>query len=288
MGVHAGDALGAPLEFQDAATIARLYPGGLREIIGGGHFGWEPGQPTDDTDLTWAVAQAYVDDSFDPVTAAARRMLDWYRAGPTDIGATTRDALARLDRGGDPRSSGRRDEASQANGSLMRTMPVAVARLRDPNRRRAEARAISAITHAHPTCTETCIAYCDLAALLIHGADPQAAVESTIRQMPASAVRDAIEDGATTASPERLMGPRGGFVLWSFRLAVWALLHTSDFEEGVVRVTALGGDADTNGAIAGGLLGAHHGLADIPTRWRGVLYLGDQLGEWAATVVAAR
>src|SRR5690348_14795269 len=61
MGVHAGDSLGATLEFRSWEQIASEYPDGLHDIVGGGVFDWPAGHATDDTDLTRAVLLAYRD-----------------------------------------------------------------------------------------------------------------------------------------------------------------------------------------------------------------------------------
>ena len=60
LGVAAGDALGATVEFMKPEEIEHEH-GVHREIIGGGGFGWRPGQGTDDTDLTWAVVRGYAE-----------------------------------------------------------------------------------------------------------------------------------------------------------------------------------------------------------------------------------
>ena len=39
------------------------------------------------------------------------------------------------------------------------------------------------------------------------------------------------------------------------------------FEEGLRHVVGLGGDTDTNAAVAGALLGARHGVGAIPPDW---------------------
>lgn len=44
-------------------------------------------------------------------------------------------------------------------------------------------------------------------------------------------------------------------------------LHSSSVEEALVQTVAEGGDADTNACIAGALVGAVWGEANIPTRW---------------------
>jgi ADP-ribosylglycohydrolase len=69
-------------------------------------------------------------------------------------------------------------------------------------------------------------------------------------------------------------GPRGdiavsssGYVLNSLKLSIAALLDPRSFEDVLVDVVRIGGDSDTNGAIAGGLLGARDGIENIPERW---------------------
>jgi hypothetical protein len=59
-----------------------------------------------------------------------------------------------------------------------------------------------------------------------------------------------------------------GWALVALRNAFHQLLHAPSFEEGVVRTVSQGGDADTNGAIVGALLGAVYGRDAVPLRWR--------------------
>jgi ADP-ribosylglycohydrolase len=45
-------------------------------------------------------------------------------------------------------------------------------------------------------------------------------------------------------------------------------LHEFDsFEDGVIAVINKGGDADTNGAVTGALMGAKYGFNALPKRW---------------------
>ena len=168
LGVAAGDALGATVEFMTAADIRRKF-GVHREIIGGGPFEWRPGQGTDDTDLTWAVLAAYLDGTY-TLERAAANMLDWFHSRPPDVGGATAQALSRLDRTGDPRTSGNTGEFSCGNGSLMRCIPTALAR-RDDTIRRREMVEISAVTHAHIQCTDSCVAYGEIVNALLEGAE---------------------------------------------------------------------------------------------------------------------
>lgn len=294
VGVHAGDSLGATLEFESADACWSRYPDGLRDIVGGGPFNWAPGDPTDDTDLTLALARGYLDAGFDAeavLAAAADRMLEWYDAGPPDVGRTTAEALRTYRRSGDPATSGLTADNAQANGSLMRTMPVAVARLVDPRARAVEAGALSAVTHAHPVCLDACVVYCDIAAALIAGAPTDEAIDVALERSDLAAhVRTAVDTARSSESLtfDDLPGPRGGFVLWSLKVAVRALVSAPDVEQGLVAVVMLGDDADTNGAIAGGLLGARHGVDAIPARWRGVLRCAEELSGFADAALDAQ
>ncbi|WP_420439792.1 ADP-ribosylglycohydrolase family protein [Candidatus Poriferisodalis sp.] len=96
LGVAAGDALGATVEFRSPAEIQRRH-GVHRDIVGGGAFGWRPGQGTDDTDLTWAVVAGYLKTGgSDSLEAIAQEFLEWFETDPPDVGITTRQALLNL------------------------------------------------------------------------------------------------------------------------------------------------------------------------------------------------
>ena len=58
-----------------------------------------------------------------------------------------------------------------------------------------------------------------------------------------------------------------GYSLASLVCAINAIVETDSFEAALVYATNLGGDADTIGAIAGGLAGAVYGASEIPLRW---------------------
>jgi ADP-ribosylglycohydrolase len=58
-----------------------------------------------------------------------------------------------------------------------------------------------------------------------------------------------------------------GIVRVAFRLAFWHLVHTASWRDALVDVASRGGDADTNAAIVGALLGARDGARAIPPAW---------------------
>jgi ADP-ribosylglycohydrolase len=70
-----------------------------------------------------------------------------------------------------------------------------------------------------------------------------------------------------------------GYVVDSLEAAVWSLITTDSFEDGLLRAVNLGDDADTVGAIAGGLAGLYYGYNSIPKEWRNALIKKDELLE---------
>jgi ADP-ribosylglycohydrolase len=302
LGVHAGDSLGATVEFKAWSEIRAQYPDGVREIVGGGPFNWPPGHATDDTDLTRAVLLAYLEPGADLVRTAADHMVDWYEGAwpgrkpgqrPADIGNATAWGLRKYLRTGDPRDAGA-GRGKAGNGSLMRCVPTALA-VKDRDRRVRESMEISAITHDDERCTVACAAYNEVAAALLAGASPSDAVtegRDTAAGLDAPVVADAIESGralrpavlAASGPGEAFPGGAGGYVLESLTLAVAAVLDPRPYPDVVIDVVRVGRDTDTNGAIAGGLLGIRDGAAAIPSAWVAKLQFADEFTAAAETL----
>jgi ADP-ribosyl-[dinitrogen reductase] hydrolase len=82
----------------------------------------------------------------------------------------------------------------------------------------------------------------------------------------AGTAREAIAAGAAGRPPADFLRQQG-WVLIALQNAFYRLLHAPSLEEGIVATVNAGGDTDTNGAVAGALLGAAYGRAAIPARW---------------------
>jgi ADP-ribosylglycohydrolase len=291
LGVHCGDSLGATLEFKPWSWIVRQYPTGLREIVGGGSFNWPAGHATDDTDLTRAVLLAYRDyaqsgaSDFNVVKAAAEYSIKW-RDGdwpgrkkgsrPVDIGNATEIGLHRYKMSRDPDKSGAGID-SAGNGSLMRCIPTALF-VESREKRVKESIAISAFTHDDQRCTVACAVYNEIVAALVDGKTPLEAVEigkTVANELNCAEVTKAIKEGETLPLAKiAAEGPRSvegfgaaGYVIDSLKISIAAVLDPRSFEDVLVDVVRIGQDSDTNGAIAGGLLGARDSIEKIPARW---------------------
>lgn len=58
-----------------------------------------------------------------------------------------------------------------------------------------------------------------------------------------------------------------GWVIDTLECALWAFFKYDSWEEGALAVVNLGGDADTAGAVYGGLAGCFNGMESIPSKW---------------------
>jgi ADP-ribosylglycohydrolase len=68
--------------------------------------------------------------------------------------------------------------------------------------------------------------------------------------------------------PELHLHDQQGFVRVAFRLAFWELVHRQTYCDAVLDAANRGGDADTNAAIVGALIGSRVGVEGIPSSWR--------------------
>jgi len=285
-----GDALGAPTEFQ-AQPLPSDHP---IEMTGGGIFGWARGEWTDDTQMSIAILQAAESavadgvDLIDRLDEIAASWVAWSHSAP-DVGIQTSRVLG----SGATTADGLRTAAlavdlstgkSGGNGSLMRTAPVALALLGDPQATASTARAISELTHADPEAGDACVLWCRAIQHAIEAGafDPYQGLHllpPTRRDTWADRLREAEQRDATDF-------PKNGWVVHALQ-AAWSLIartpvpgddpesgqypatHLREVLQGAAR---LAGDTDTVGAIAGALVGARWGASAVPARWRRIVH----------------
>lgn len=268
LGAAVGDALGAPFEFKPAGRYAERFPepvlGGIGELIGGGNFGWAPGEFTDDTQMGMALAESIIESGgYDPDV-----VWSWFRTWRStarDVGVTTSTSLAHSDWrevAHDPRAAG--------NGALMRAFPLALAFLHaDPSDRQQVVLHQASLTHGDPGAGWGAWIAVEMMCAAILGDDALAIIPSLLDALPTSPVdvradfAPLLADDFSPDQPHR----SNGSVWGCLAEAVWALRTTSTFEDAVVAAVNLGGDADTVACVTGALAGAHYGVQAIPSRW---------------------
>jgi ADP-ribosylglycohydrolase len=313
LGCALGDALGLPAEGGDKAILAERYPGGLSLPHKAPVRGFPLNDWTDDLDNTVLVLRAIAAyqrrETNNPWTDYAVRLKHWYSNGFPELGDTQGmgcgnmmwRVLRRDDFETDPFGAAAAIVGPKAgNGALMRTAPCAFTA--DP---RGWAAGMCATTHSDPRCIATCVAQCllirELAATPLDARiDPEglrrALGPATTGLSPAhrhellewagrSVSLDALDIGGRDARGYTLKA--FGCALWAFRALVKAPVRDAAlFRSLMTQLVMEAGDADTNAAIAGALLGAALGRAGLPADWLAALpnlaWLEAEIRAWLA------
>jgi ADP-ribosyl-[dinitrogen reductase] hydrolase len=284
LGLAVGDALGTTLEFKPPGTFEPI-----RDMVGGGPFGLEPGQWTDDTSMALCLAESLVTCQGFDAADQMRRYVHWYREGHWsstgtlfDIGSTVSAALRRFERNANP-FAGETHARAGGNGSLMRLVPIPLAFANQPTEAIRLAGEMSRTTHAAPEPVDACRYYTGLVLGALCGeskaqllAPRYSPVPGVWEGEPLDPRIDAIAAGSfKVKQPPEVRGT--GYVVDALEAALWAFWTTDGFEAGALAAVNLGNDADTTGAIYGQLAGAYYGLAGIPERWRSTIALQDRI-----------
>ncbi len=304
-GVAVGDAFGAPLEFCTAEDIARKH-GHVVDMIGGGWLNVRPGETTDDTAMTMAVAEGIIENPDDPIPAVGAGFIKWANSGPKDIGGTCSASIARVAYMAGQYKIGTfpaipedlwfraaKDVAKQnggrsgGNGALMRTVYPGLfykSRLMAIE----TAGAIAQMTHDDQASNEACHFYTDMLYLITEAESYDESGDV------AASISNLLEDTPYDLHNLENRGRSGelnptGWVVDSLECALYSFWDASNsFEEAVSYVANLGGDADTIAAICGGLAGAYYGFKAIPERWVNALSESDRKRLDAAVEAAVK
>ena len=254
LGVAVGDALGAPVEFMTSGEIAAKY-GRLTEMVGGGWLRLKPGQVTDDTDMTLCLARGIAAAGGWHLRAIAGEFAGWLKSRPIDVGDTCRRGIRNFMLKGDLETPPNQWDAG--NGALMRMTPLALYTL--GNNELLEKCSIEHghLTHNHPLSDAACITYGRMIHLALLGAE-----KNRLRR---EADMLAEEYPAFRFAP--YPGLASGYVVDTLQTVFHYFFSSRSFEECLTSVVNQGGDADTTGAIAGGVAGAYYGMREIPRRW---------------------
>ncbi len=272
VGLAVGDAVGTTLEFQSPGSFRPID-----DLVGGGPFGLEPGEWTDDTSMALCLAESLLDrDGHDP-SDQLRRYVRWWKEGLFsvkghcfDIGTTTRIQLARFLRTGQPHDP-TIDDDQAANGSLMRLSPVAirfgVADGQGLDTVIGMAAASSRTTHPADRPVDACKVLGAMTAALIRGQAPDEVLSERFwNHGPLHpAVEGVVRGSWKKKSPPAIRGT--GYCIDALEAALWAVAGADDYSSAVLRAANLGDDADTTAAIAGQLAGARFGASAIPAAW---------------------
>lgn len=280
-GVAVGDALGVPVEF---SSRERLVEKPLTDMIGFGTYNLPKGTWSDDSTMTFCLAESLLDDEFD-LKKLSNRFINWVDWGYWtpygqlfDIGNTTRKAIDNLRTIDNPENAGGSHEADNGNGSLMRILPLIlyIGKLPIPHTY-SIIKSVSSLTHRHERSVNACFYYLTFARYIILGYSKESAYQLTNATVlnefkerqtvdkEFNEFKNILEGNLSNFPISKIRG--SGYVIHSLEASLWCLLNSNSYKEAVLKAVNLGEDTDTTAAITGGISALSFGYSSIPIEW---------------------
>ncbi len=288
-GYAIGDALGLCAEFMTKRELKRKYPEGLTsysQIVRDAHRAqWDRGDWTNDTSFIVMLIDSICECNRIYPKDFARRLHKWYLSDPNDVTQTMRWVLSQPDFADEPFATSRRvwndlnshDSPCDAIGRAIVTgmwnedvvdHAIDIVRLTHPTTRCETSSAIIA-KMANSLMWENRPAEFDDLMKIARNYNVD-----VVRYLEIA--RDGILEDINLDDPDNFW-----FVRKAMAAALWCVWHCESAEEGIIKVINQGGDADTNAALAGGLLGIRYGYSSLPERLITPLLRKDVLDETA-------
>ena len=295
MGTAAGNLLGLSVEGQSHRRIKTKYPAGVRDI--------NPREVArrvdDDPAQAVELAEALLEEG-DTVNLFAKRVVAWATLNGRGMGRTTRQAIAQLADGMKPPHAAyavyRAKGGIAPNGGIMRCAPVAAYHRTQPELLTRISADICAVTHYSPFSQWSCVVANATIAMILGGYEPdlqrilatakadgcpdllaagrKAKIDTTILER--------VTEGRTAPKSTRWLRDNQsakGHTVLTLQVGLWAATTQLGFEEALIAIVNAGGDTDTNGALAGTVLGARYGASMLPLRWTAYIAQRERLAD---------
>ena len=284
LGLAIGDAIGTTVEFRPRGTFARVT-----DMVGGGPFGLEPGQWTDDTAMALCLAASLLERKGSDPRDQMKRYVRWFREGYLsctgtcfDIGNTVRQALVRFESGGDP-FCGSADPRSAGNGCIMRLAPVALFYWSADSHAEQAAVVSCRTTHGATECVDACRLLARMLVRATRGATKDDVLFADREYFDGHSKVGRIAAGDYAGkSADEISG--SGYVISCLEAALWCFHSTDTFADAVLAAANLGEDADTTAAVCGQVAGAYYGESAMPAHWLARLAWRDRIGDLAQSI----
>ena len=296
LGTAIGDALGLPIQFLEREVVAKNP---ITTMEGLDQFNIPAGTWSDNTSLSFCLAESLCNgyDLNDIINKFTKWMYEdyWTPANETfDINYINYFAIVNLRNNGSPHVTGIDNKRGNRDGSLMRILPLVpyILNMEEENRFRI-IKEISSLTYRHPRSILACIALCEFAIQYINLQSVEKAyqaMQQTILQLLKKEMF--IEEDIPF---KRLVGlsceefkaielkdiHSTEYVIDTLEASLWCIFNTTSYKDAVLKAVNLGDDANTVGAITGGLAGIIYGYDTIPSEWLEVLAKKDDIIELA-------
>lgn len=296
LGTAIGDALGVPVEFEHRQELEKNPVVGMREY---GTHNQPKGTWSDDSSLALCLAESLCNGY--NLNDIADKFIRWYYDGYCtpygrvfDVGVTTARAISYLQSGCKPELAGMDRERDNGNGSLMRILPLVpyIINMEEEDRFRIIGE-VSSLTHRHPRSILACISLCEFAIQYINLQSIEKAYQTMQQTMLQLLKKEmfieedipfkrfvglSYEEFKTIALKDIHSTE---YVIDTLEASLWCIFNTTSYKDAVLKAVNLGDDANTVGAITGGLAGIIYGYDTIPSEWLEVLAKKDDIIELA-------
>ena len=296
LGTAIGDALGLPIQFLEREVVAKNP---ITTMEGLDQFNIPAGTWSDNTSLSFCLAESLCNgyDLNDIINKFTKWMYEdyWTPANETfDINYINYFTIVNLRNNGSPHVAGIDNKRGNRDGSLMRILPLVpyILNMEEENRFRI-IKEISSLTYRHSRSILACIALCEFAIQYINLQSVEEAYQAMQQTILQLLKRDMfIEEGIPF---KRLVGlsyeefkaielkdiHSTEYVIDTLEASLWCIFNTTSYKDAVLKAVNLGDDANTVGAITGGLAGIIYGYDTIPSEWLEVLAKKDDIIELA-------
>lgn len=251
---------------------------------------------------------------FDPRNFASK-LLDWKEHGFPGLGDSSGCGLGQMTKAVlqstgyvlDPitvsrevwERSGRKNAA---NGAIMRTAIAGIPYFWDLGIVEKNAVDMCLTTHADPRCVTSCVIVSLIIALILQEKNNGSAIdvesiintsrETGVKYLPTSEDQEDLlhhTDSANDLS-SLCLDETGkiGFTYKCLGVGLWALRQAQrgeGFPEIIQHITREGGDADTNCAVAGALVGVYLGFSQLPQSWLKIMPYEVWLDGWVQKIL---
>ena len=278
IGIVVGDSLGLAFESMGPKTDAKYPRPSLEEwdgetFYGSAYLGTTPGQYSDDSQMSLALAQSIINAGEYNPTVAANHYLAWAQsAGARGMGGTVRKAMDNLAAGISAYNSG--IPGVPSTGAAMRVIPLGVLYRNELAGELIRAvRSDAEITHRHPIAVDAALLFALLTQQVCkYGVGDLRARKNTLAEAAGYMPRGTVLEWAHSRLEEETPEESAEDVPWTeYRAldAVWgvcgAFLMHDTYEDAVRYVIRRSHDTDTEAAIIGGIMACD---LPVPERWK--------------------
>ncbi|KAM7442122.1 hypothetical protein ABFA07_008861 [Porites harrisoni] len=266
---------------------------------------FDTGDWTDDSDQMILILLSLVENSgkMDPVDYAGR-LKKWSREGFKElgdmggmgIGSTTHSVLRHPQFLTNPHEAAKyvwefSGRYLAPNGGVMRTSVLGIHDFGNIDEVISNTMAACKVTHADPRCVASCVAVTTAVAIMLQGKHMKPTggydVEAVVKEayeyactaFESKQEKQDLKEYMFAKSLNDLQLDESGKIGYTYKCmgaGFWAL-RQENFRDALEAIAFEGGDADTNGAVAGALLGCKLGASALPATWLNGLKYKDWL-----------